>query len=177
MVIVYYSYWYDYSSAYNPCIPLFEWSWWICRHISIRCFWVSRKNSMCVPRWKAVGPCDAFNIHSPALLVFLYHGFDLPIWFRQESAFKAISTWRTATIEGSVLSREGQGGASSAANEEEVRKQWKTSGKQLCALKSEHTFQIMSAEYQKYVYLVSCCLQTYHINTFSDSMWSYIVWR
>ena len=39
-------------------------------------FWVSRKNLMCVPRWKAVGPCHAFNIHSPALLLFGYHGFD-----------------------------------------------------------------------------------------------------
>eukprot|EP00435_Cladocopium_sp_Y103_P026347 s4336_g6.t1 len=35
-----------------------------------------------------------------------------------ESAFKAMSTWRTATIDGSVLSREGQG-ASSASKEEE----------------------------------------------------------
>lgn len=43
----------------------------------------------------------------------------LPVLCLEESAFKAISTWRTATIEGSVLSREGQGGASSAAKEEE----------------------------------------------------------
>eukprot|EP00435_Cladocopium_sp_Y103_P027845 s4336_g6.t2 len=42
----------------------------------------------------------------------------LPVLCLEESAFKAMSTWRTATIDGSVLSREGQG-ASSASKEEE----------------------------------------------------------